>query len=77
MNKVEKLVQFFQEHPEYVPHCGIYDSRNTAGDEMENVYCEDGVSVDFCYFWDYIEIFGLTEEEFRETKSRISDMIEI
>lgn len=31
---------------------------------MQNVYNQDGIKVDYCYYWDYLEIFGLTEEEF-------------
>ena len=76
MNRVDKLVQFLREHPEYVPHCGIFNSRNTVGDEMENVYRDGDVSMDFCSHWDYIEIFGLTHDEFLEASGKITGLIE-
>jgi hypothetical protein len=39
--------------------------RNIVGDSMSNVYhdIEDDVNVDYCYHYDYIEIFGLDEDE--------------
>lgn len=38
-------------------------SRNTAGDYMETIHDEDGIQVDYCEGWAYIEVFGLTLEE--------------
>lgn len=64
--KVQKLVDFFKNHKEYVPRGGIFNSRNLVGDEMKNIYCDNGVKVDVCYEYDYIEIFGLTDDEFRD-----------
>ena len=66
--RVQHLVEFFKENRQYVPGCGIFDSRNTAGDPMTTIYDEpaDGVVVDACYKYDYIEIFGLTDDEFTE-----------
>ena len=31
---------------------------------MENVYDKDGIQVDYCCGYEYIEIFGLTDKEF-------------
>ena len=42
----------------------MFNTRNTVGDEMETIYDRDGITVDICYDWGYIEIFGLTDEEF-------------
>jgi hypothetical protein len=33
---------------------------------METIYNEDGITVDYCYYYGYIEIFGLTDEEYKE-----------
>ena len=41
-----------------------FDCKNTVGDKMKTVYNEDGIVVDYCQFWSYLEIFGLTEEEY-------------
>lgn len=51
--------------------CGIYNSRNIVGDEMETVYSKDGVTIDACYNWDYIEVFGLTDEDFKQVLAAI------
>lgn len=48
--------------------CGIFNNRNLVGDNMTTLYREDGLQVDICYDWAYIEVFGLTNEEFDELK---------
>jgi len=44
--------------------CGIFDTRNIAGDEMENIFEGEYFTVDICYYWNYFEVFGTTEKEF-------------
>lgn len=46
--------------------CGIYNTRNIAGDSMSTIYDEDGLLIEGCYQWSYFEVFGLTEDEFIE-----------
>ena len=72
--RVQKLVDFFRNHKEYVPGSGIFSSRNLVGDEMKTIYCDNGVTVDICYEYDYIEIFGLTDDEFQEAAREIDSM---
>lgn len=50
-----------------------FSTRNIVGDIMENVYAENGAYVDYCRGNDYIEIFGLTEEEYNS----LSDLLDI
>lgn len=61
MTKLEKLKKFLQENH---PYAQVFNTRNIAGDYMVTVYCADDIQVDYCADWEYIEIFGLTEEEF-------------
>lgn len=42
---------------------GLFDTRNTVGAPMENIYEKDGVSVDICRRYSYFEVFGLTDDE--------------
>ena len=44
----------------------MFNSRNLVGDNMTTIYDEDGIIVDECYSYSYIEIFGVTEEEYNE-----------
>ena len=46
--------------------CGIFDTENTVGDPMVNLYNNDGLRIDICYYWEYFEVFGLSEEDFRK-----------
>lgn len=61
MNKIDKLKKFLQEN---YPNEQAFNTRNFLGDNMETVYDEDGIVVDYCYDYEYIEIFGLTDVEF-------------
>lgn len=42
----------------------MFDTRNFAGDRMITIYDSNGVVIDYCPDYDYIEIFGLTDDEF-------------
>lgn len=63
MNKIDKLKKFLQEN---YPNEQAFNTKNIVGDSMVTVYNEDGIIVDYCYYYSYIEIFGLTEEEFED-----------
>lgn len=63
MNKIEKLKKFLQENH---PNIQAFDTRNIAGDYMINEYDEDNIQVDYCPYYEYIEIFGLADSEFND-----------
>ncbi len=46
--------------------CGIFNSRNFAGDIMCNIYEGEGLTIDVCYHYSYFEVFGLSDTEFKE-----------
>lgn len=62
MNRIEKLKKFLQK---FYPNYQAFNTRNLASNAMVTVYTEDGIQVDEAFEWGYIEIFGLTEEEFK------------
>lgn len=62
MNRIEKLKKFLQK---FYPNYQAFNTRNLVGDAMVTVYTKDGIQVDEAFEWGYIEIFGLTEEEFK------------
>lgn len=47
---------------------GMFNTRNTAGDEMETIFSENGLTVDVCYGYSYFEVFGLEPNEFEKVK---------
>lgn len=71
MNRIEKLRRFLIEHG----YEGVqtFDSRNTIGDKMVTIYDCDGIIVDHCSHWRYLEIFGLSKKEYRG----LSDILNI
>ena len=60
---IKRLKVFLQEN---YPSYQAFDTRNIAGDDMETVYDKDGITVDHCRFWGYLEIFGLTDAEYNK-----------
>lgn len=55
------------------PRTQTFHTRNWAGDEMETVYRKNGITVDYAIGWDYLEIFGLSDEEYRS----LSDIVNL
>lgn len=45
--------------------CGLYNTRNTTGDTMHLLYKNGDIRLEICYYWEYFEVFGLSEEEFK------------
>lgn len=66
MDRVHEIINFLEEHPEYQMEYGCFDCRNTAGDKMETIYNKDGVQIDICYSYGYLEVFGLKHAEFEK-----------
>lgn len=62
MNKIDKLKKFLNE--EFKEKIQAFNTRNLVGDPMYTIYHEDGITVDWCPVYDYIEIFGLTQKQF-------------
>lgn len=66
-NRLDDVKKLIKEYIKYA-NCGMFFSRNTAGDIMETIYDKDGITIDICYFWSYFEIFGLDYDEQKEIK---------
>ena len=60
--RVEKVIDFLKK--EFPDGIQMFNTRNMVGDFLYPIYEEDGISIDYCRSWDYIEIFGLKAEEF-------------
>lgn len=59
---MDKLRNFLKEmFPEKIQ---MFDTRNFVGDFMITIYDQDDIQVDYCPYYEYIEIFGLSEEDF-------------
>ena len=65
--KVKKVKEVIKKHISDA-RCVIFSTRNIAGDCMHNIYDDGEVAIDICYFWEYFEVFGLTDEEFSEVE---------
>lgn len=59
---MKKLKEFLENYKGWQ----IFFTRNNCGDYMETIYDEDGIQVDICYGWEYLEIFGLTNNQIKE-----------
>lgn len=68
MNNLEKAKEIIKALYN-VADCGIFDSRNVAGDAMTTVYEDENLTIDVCYKYSYFEVFGLSDTEFEELES--------
>lgn len=62
MNKLEKAKEIIEKFYKYAD-CGLFDTRNVAGDRMENLYDDGELMIGICCGW-----FGLNGDEFYELK---------
>lgn len=75
-DKVKHLIEWFAKNQEEIPlHGGIYNCPNTVNDPTELIYSEGGVRVWACHYYDYIEILGLTDDEFKDACKGIDELI--
>lgn len=62
MSRTERVINFLK--TKFPKGIQMFNTRNIVGDAMTTIYDEDGIVIDYCYSWDYVEIFGLSYEEF-------------
>ena len=67
-NVLEKVESFLKEYFNY--EVQAFTTRNVVGDPMETIYNEDGIQIDYCEGYDYIEIFGLPLEDFYKLREK-------
>ena len=67
--RVQKLVKWVEKNN--FKGKQTFDCRNTVGDRMETVYEADGITVDYCEGWEYFEIFGLTDGEYKSLRGAL------
>ena len=70
MIDIKKLIEFLKK--KFPNGIQMFDTRNFVCDQMFTIYNEDGVVVDYCYEYEYIEVFGLSDEEFNILDSEIN-----
>ena len=73
IEELEKVKKIIKKNYKYAD-CGIYNTRNIVGDPMENIFNGKYFIVDMCYYYSYFEIFGTTNEEFKELEQYYSDL---
>ena len=70
MIDIKKLIEFLKK--KFPNGIQMFDTRNFVGDQMFTIYNEDGFVVDYCYEYGYIEVFGLSDEEFNILDAEIN-----
>ena len=65
MSKLEIAKKIIEEKYLYGEY-GLFDTCNVMGDSMTTLYDEDGLTIVICYGWGYFEVFGLSDDEFKE-----------
>ena len=63
-NRLIKLKKFLKKV--FKKRIQTFTTKNIVGDYMETIYNKDEIQVDYAPEYGYIEIFGLTDEEYKE-----------
>jgi hypothetical protein len=64
--RIDEVKDFIKENCLIDDEIQTFFTRNLCGDPMSEVYNKDGVKIDVCYAYEYIEVFGLEDEEQEE-----------
>lgn len=61
---MNKLIEFLKDRfPDGVQ---AFDTKNIVGDRMVTIYYDGEIVVGYCPYYEYIEILGLTKEQFEK-----------
>lgn len=74
-NNLEIAKRIIKKHFNSAP-CGIFNCRNFVGDLMENLYEKDELTIDISPYWGYFEVFGLSNDEFKELVKYYETLVE-
>ena len=72
LDKAKEVIKEFVNR--YSGFYGLYNTKNTVGDSLENIYNDNDLKIDICYGNYYFEVFGLTEEEFGALKDFYNEL---
>ena len=61
MTRIEAVIDFLKK--EFPDGIQMFSTRNVIGDYLYPIYEKDDVSIEYCSNWYYVEIFGLTRDE--------------
>lgn len=53
---------------------GLFNIRNVVNDKMTNLYKSKNMQLDICFDFEYFEVFGLTEKEFKDLQNYYSSL---
>lgn len=67
---METVIEFLKER--FPDGIQMFSTRGWMGDTLGTIYNENGITIDYCGDWNYIEIFGLTEDEFKTIDSEVN-----
>lgn len=70
--RVQKAIDWVKTHEDDAPtYGGVFDTKGIIGDRMYSVYAQDNIMIDVCYDYGYIEVFGMTDDEFAEFRDAV------
>ena len=67
---MEKLIEFLKK--EFPDGIQMFNTKNWVGDPMYTIYKKDGIVVEYCSRYEYIEVFGLSIKEFSRLNAEIN-----
>ena len=63
MNRLARLKEVLRDNDLFGEQC--FDCETLIGDHRETIYDEDGITVLVCYDYEYVEILGLSADEYQ------------
>lgn len=70
MDRLERLKEVLRDNDLLGEQC--FDCESLVGDHRETIYDEDGIKVLVCYYYEYVEILGLSDDEYQSITEKKS-----
>lgn len=67
MSKVEAVSKFLIER--FPKGIQMFDCRGI--DPVDTIYCKNGVEIMWSWYYEYIEVYGLTDAEYKELEGAL------
>ena len=67
---MEKLIEFLKK--EFTEGIQMFNTKSLAEDPMYTIYKKDGLIVEYCPIYEYIEVFGLSLKDFDRLNAEIN-----
>lgn len=74
MTNLDKAKEIIKKNYKFA-RAGIFNTPNLVGDEIDILYNDNSINISICKYYEYFEVFGLSDNEFAELKDYYEQLV--